>query len=148
MKRLSLYFVIAVVLMLLLCATTADKVYAQQPAFTLSPTSGIACVTIEGTGFDYYVDQVTILWDGSIVPAVVDTWSYTITLPTAVITRYAFTAIISVATQTVPGRHIIRAQYSLGYEGEMGTGASGDVPFDVVNVTGPAAPEGPQGPAG
>jgi len=147
MKRLSFYFIIAVVLMLLLCATTADEVYAQ-PAFRLSPTSGIACVTIEGTGFDYYVDQVTILWDGSSVPAVVDSWSYTVTLPTAVITRYAFTAIISVPTQTVPGRHTIRAQYSLGYEGEMGTGASGDLPFDVVNVTGPPGPEGPQGPAG
>ena len=145
MKRLGLYFVIAVVLMLLLSATTADEVYAQQPAFRLSPTSGIASVTIEGTGFDYYVDQVTILWDGSSVPALVDTWSYTITLPTAIITRYAFTAMISVATQTVPGRHTIKAQYFLGYQGEMGAGESGDLPFDVVDVTGPPGPPGPQG---
>jgi len=148
-KRLSLYFVIAAVLTLSLCAATADKVHAQQPTFSLSPTSGIACVTIEGTGFAGYLDNVTISWDGSNIPALVDTWSYSVTTPTAIITEYAFTAIISVPTQTAPGTHTIKAYYSYDiYDGQPVAGESPALYFYVVDVTGPAGPEGPEGPEG
>jgi len=99
---------------------------AQNASITLTPTSGIAAVTIRGTGFSVW-SGITIYWDGSVVPAVISETD----------DQTAFTAIISVPTQTVPGLHTVMARD--GY-GEQATAY-----FNVVDVTGPTGPAGVNG---
>lgn len=111
--------------MLLVAAPAA----AQNASITLTPTSGIAAVSIYGTGFSVW-SGITIYWDGSPVPAVLlDSRDQT-----------AFTAIISVPTQTSPGLHQVMARD--GY-GEQATAF-----FNVVDVMGPTGPTGPAGISG
>lgn len=102
---------------------------AQNASITLTPTSGIAAVTIRGTGFSVW-SGITIYWEGAVVPAImVDTGEQT-----------SFTAIISVPTQTSPGLHQVMAR--------DGYGEQASAFFNVVDMTGPTGPTGPAGISG
>lgn len=140
MKRLSLAVVLALVVVFSLTATTGDEVYAQGPSIKLTPESGFAAVTIEGTGFiktgEVY-GIVTITFGGVAVP----------TYPSPVRVDYGnFVAIITVPQQVAPGVYLVTAT-GFSEAGSPTTEQATDY-FTVEDMTGPPGPPGPQGPPG
>jgi hypothetical protein len=138
MKRIGRLFLVAVLLATITVGFISGPALSQTttPAtITLSPTHGIAAITVSGTGF---YGTVTITWDGqTTIP----------TVPSPLVAQGSFTAIISVPTQTSPGGHVVTATASYGATGAP-TPISASASFIVDNMTGPAGPQGPTGPAG
>ncbi|MEE8469934.1 MAG: IPT/TIG domain-containing protein [Dehalococcoidia bacterium] len=128
MSRWSLSASLAFVVSLLVMAGIFNAVYAQGPSITLTPTSGFATVTIEGSGFRP-LSGVTIYWDSTETPAILSSPD-----------QVSFTAIIGVPTQTSPGFHTVTAT--------DGFGETASAQFYVVEMTGPQGPTGPQGEQG
>ncbi len=145
MKR-TVFILVQTLLIFLLMMFWGTNAVLAAPSVTLSPSSGIAAVTVTGSGFP--IGTVAVLWDGRTVP----------TVPATVYVNDsigAFSAIITVPTQTAPGSHTVtvRVQSSDGLPyGVRNTDASAT--FQVVDMKGlPGAPgqpgsAGPQGPAG
>lgn len=133
MKRLGLVMA-TLLLTLILVVATATNVSSQSASIELYPEYGYSTVTIYGT--DFNGGEVSIYWDGAQVP----------TVPTVLTSTYradktlAFTAIISVYTQDEPGEHVIKA--------EDQEGGQARAEFTVIDMTGPAGPQGEPGPAG
>ncbi|MBM3133536.1 MAG: hypothetical protein FJZ95_10985, partial [Chloroflexi bacterium] len=104
MRRLIFFFVIAA---LLLGSVGHDlsvpPAQAQiAPTIVLTPNSGIAAITIVGSGFSQSVERklpIYIVWDTIRVP----------TVPPSPIFTSSFTVIISVPTQTEPRWHTVTA---------------------------------------
>jgi len=95
---------------------------------TLTPDTGFAATTIEGSGFAAN-SEITVTWDGTTIP----------TVPSPLITNGdgAFVAIISVLTPNDPGPHTVVAT--------DGDGSGTSVEFTALDMTGPAGPTGPEG---
>jgi len=139
MKRLSL-FGIPALLLILAIGTNTQYVYSQvEPEVRLSPTVGISSITVSGTGF---VGYITIYWDGEEIPTV----PYDV-LPGG--PSGYFSATINVPTQTDPGEHTVKV--------EDGYDETASATFEVIDLTGnkgstgkrgPRGERGPQGPVG
>jgi rhamnogalacturonyl hydrolase YesR len=101
------------------------------PSLILTPNTGFAATTVVGSGFSND-SEVTIAWDGSVIP----------TVPIHVMTDATgdFAAIISVPTQTAPGVHTVNATDDSG----NWTTAT----FIVVDMKGPQGPQGDTGAQG
>jgi hypothetical protein len=144
MKRAISFVVVPLVVSLVMLMVTATEVIGAS-AITLSPSSGFSAITVTGAGF---FGTVTIYWDDVPVP----------TVPLTVVPdpNGNFSAIISVTTQTVPGRHTVKATSMQQTTPPVGTGQpmtttytyTASAIFEVVDMTGPEGPEGPAGPAG
>jgi hypothetical protein len=134
---------LVVIISLIASLFLAIPAFAQfaTPAITLSPTSGIAAMTVSGTGFAFG-STITVWWDGSQVP----------TVPASIIvsggdtyTGGTFTAIITVPTQTTPGTHTVSAR---GSSPQTGAAVIVNATFTVVDMKGQPGPTGSPGPAG
>jgi len=111
------------------CYFDDAKVFTvQAPSLSLTPDTGFATTTAVGSGFSND-SEVTIAWDGTVIP----------TAPVNATTDASgnFAVIISVPTQTAPGAHIVNATDE---SGNWGTAT-----FTVANMTGPQGPQGLQG---
>jgi hypothetical protein len=134
MKKLSFLTGAILLLAIVLLAIPADTVIAQTPAITLSPDTGFSAVSVAGTGYppDY---TVSITWDGQDIPFYSNT--------SLVSGAGKFTVIIVVPTQATPGFHTVRATATY-----LGDTEWAETTFDVVDMTGPAGPQGSIGPPG
>lgn len=132
MKRLSLLVILTLLLALVLVGATANVVFAQNEAITLSPAFGFAAVTVSGTNFGSGT-IIIITWDGNPIP----------TIPQTVYTDEggSFTAIITVPTQTSPGQHTVQAT-------DLEVGGAAAATFTVTSMTGPQGPAGATGEQG
>lgn len=131
MKRLGFLVMLTLLLVLVLVGATANVVFAQSEAITLTPTSGFAALTVSGTGFGSF-NVVIISWDGIPIPTVPQTISSD--------EVGNFTAIITVPTQTLPGQHTVKAEV-------IEVGAATAI-FTVTNMTGPPGLPGADGDQG
>lgn len=139
MKRVSLLVVLTVLVASALavanpggvCADVRPPPILVPPSITLSPTSGFSTVTISGQGFD---GQIRIYWEQQLIP--------TVPSPVYAGNDGTFTAIISVPTQTRPGR------YSVSVEGGKVSATATFTVFDMTGATGPVGPAGPAGDPG
>jgi len=132
MKRLSFLVILTLLLALVLVGATANVVFAQNEAITLSPAFGFAAATISGTNFGSGT-SIGITWDGNPIP----------TIPQTVYTDEggSFTAIITVPTQTSPGQHTIQAT-------DLEVGGVATAIFRVDDMTGPQGHPGIPGETG
>ncbi len=133
MKRLRFFVITALLLTLVLVGATADEVYSQEGAsITLSPTSGFSTTTISGSGF--YGGEITIYWESVPIPTVPSPLYPTDTK------NGEFTAIISVPTQTEPGRYTVTTKDQEDFTAQA--------TFTVIDMTGPQGLPCEQGPPG
>ncbi|MFC1907282.1 hypothetical protein ACFLW8_04275 [Chloroflexota bacterium] len=130
MKRLSL-FGIPALLLILAIGTNTQYVYSQvEPEVRLSSTVGISSITVSGTGF---VGYITIYWDGDAIP----------TVPYDVLPEGPsgyFSATINVPTQAAPGEHTVKAEDAYDQ--------TASATFEVIDLTGNRGPTGKKGPRG
>lgn len=140
LKRSAVLATLAAVLAVSFVGLEAEEARSQgipTPSIVLSPTSGVAVLTVTGSAFVTRASpNVIISWDGVSVPTVPSP----VTAPNGF-----FTAIITVPTQTSPGVHTVTAvtdqvQASATFVVDNRTGPSG--------TAGPAGPVGPAGPSG
>jgi len=154
MKRLLFYICFALFFALVLVGANTDTDIARSANITLTPGSGCATITIDGTDFPFDYMSVNITWDGNLIP----------TYPQLLIVDPdypdGFWAIISVPTQTSPGAHAVQAIAC--YPGEGPPIYTANATFTVIDMTGPRGPQGgtaggirgeqgppgPEGPAG
>ena len=111
--------------------TVSHGYYEVGPYLALVPDAGFAATTIVGGRFAAN-SQITITWDGELIP--------TVPSPLTTDSYGNFTAIITVLTPADPGLHNVT---STDHEGNKA-----DATFTVIDITGPVGPQGPQGEQG
>lgn len=134
MRRLGFFIVSIILFTLIMSVATSSKVYAQ--GITLSPTSGVAAVTVSGSGF-IGGWTITIKWDGVTIP----------TVPRDIVVGSGgqFTALIAVPTPMKPGPHQVTAEARNPAGILLGVY---NATFTVIDITGPSGPTGEEGPPG
>ena len=130
MKRVSLLVVMTLLLVLTVAGAMPGEVCAQEASITLTPNEGFSVITVSGQGLE---GPVSISWEGKLIP--------TVPAPLWGDNEGTFTAIITVPTQTKPGRYTVTAARIRGADAATAV-------FTVVDMTGAAGPAGPAGQAG
>jgi hypothetical protein len=130
----KVHILFAMTIGLIIMLVTPNSAYSQvrNEEIKLTPSSGFSALTVSGEGF--FGGRIRIYWDGDEIPTVPEM------IYTSDTQNGSFTAIITVPTQTEPGRYEVTALDQEGFNAEA--------IFTVVDMSGPAGLPGEPGPEG